>query len=94
VVQCISDVAARSRVVVTGNVTSAKTIALGASTAYECGIEDGTGDLSLVFVGRTHVPGLVSGAVCTAEGTARMVRGHLEIWNPLYELGPRGPNRS
>jgi RecG-like helicase len=92
VVRCIADAQERSRIVVTGTVVSARTVALGATTAYECVIEDGTGALTLVFVGRNSVPGVMSGAVCTVEGTIRLDRGHLAVWNPFYELGSHSGN--
>jgi RecG-like helicase len=82
----IANAQARQRVVVTGTIDNAQTITLGSSLAYSCVLKDGTGELDLVFVGRHTVPGMIPGARCTVEGTARMIRGRLELWNPLYRF--------
>jgi hypothetical protein len=57
---------------------------------YRCVLDDGTGRIDLLFVGRYRVAGLVPGARCHVEGTARMDHGRLTLWNPLYRLGPEG----
>jgi hypothetical protein len=85
----IVDGAARQRFVVTGEIRSARTVKIGPSLAYACVITDGTGELALIFVGRNSIPGVVPGALCTVEGTARMVGERLELWNPRYRVGPR-----
>jgi hypothetical protein len=55
---------------------------------YRCVLDDGTGRIDLLFVGRYRVPGLVPGARCHVEGTARLDHGRLTLWNPLYRLSP------
>ena len=57
---------------------------------YRCVLDDGTGQIDLVFLGRDNVPGLGVGMRCHVEGTARMDRGRLAVWNPLYRLEPPG----
>ncbi len=66
-----------------------------ALSGFRCVLDDGTGQVDLLFLGRRSISGLVVGAHCHDEGTARMERGRLTVWNPLYELelaghGPRG----
>lgn len=84
----IADASPRGRVVVTGTVSSVGTVALGGSVSSSCMLSDGTGEIGLLFIGRNTVPGLVAGARCTVEGTARMGSGQLVLWNPLYRLEP------
>jgi hypothetical protein len=49
-------------------------------------VADGTGRLFLRFLGRSGVPGLVSGREIVAEGTPGFVRGNLVMLNPRYSL--------
>lgn len=57
-----------------------------AALGYRCTLDDGTGQVDLLFIGRRLVPGLSVGARCHVDGTARMDHGRLTIWNPLYQL--------
>jgi DNA/RNA endonuclease YhcR with UshA esterase domain len=86
VARFIGEAVDRGRVLVSGTICKTATARLGFGTAYECVLEDSTGTLVLVFVGRERVPGMNVGASCMAEGTARSVNGRLEVWNPLYRL--------
>jgi hypothetical protein len=45
---------------------------------------DETGSITLRFVGRTHIFGMVKGRPMTVEGTPRMDGDSLVILNPLY----------
>jgi hypothetical protein len=63
-----------------------------ASLGYRCTLDDGTGQVDLLFIGRRLVSGLTVGARCHVEGTARMDRGPLTPWNPLYRLERAGCN--
>jgi hypothetical protein len=47
---------------------------------------DGTGCLTLRFMGRTEVPGIVLGCSLRVEGTPWMEDGTLTMINPLYEF--------
>jgi hypothetical protein len=49
---------------------------------------DGTGTVTLRFLGRTAVPGLSPGRQIGVEGTPAIVRQLLVILNPLYEFIP------
>lgn len=84
----VADAQARGRVVVTGAVVASSTVALGGGLSCSCVLSDGCGEIGLLFIGRRAVPGLVVGARCTVEGTARMASGQLVLWNPLYRLEP------
>jgi hypothetical protein len=86
VAKFVADAVDRGRVLVRGSICKTETVRLGKSFAYECLLEDSTGTLALVFVGRQSVPGMTVGSSCVAEGTARSAHGRLEVWNPLYRL--------
>jgi len=60
------------------------------SLGYRCVLDDGTGRIDLLFLGRHRVPGLISVPDAHVEGTARMDRGRLTMWNPLYLLEAPG----
>lgn len=84
----VSDAAPRCRVVTTGVIRAAGVDTAHGVTSYECALDDGTGEIGLLFLGRRNVAGLVTGTRCTVEGTARMEDGRLVIWNPLYRIEP------
>jgi hypothetical protein len=76
----------RERVVIEGTVVKTGRTFVGGSESFVCTLSDGGGEIDLMFLGRTEVPGLHRGAMCKAEGTARLTGDRLVIWNPLYEL--------
>ena len=53
---------------------------------YVCLLDDGTGEIGLLFLGPPSVAGMVVGTRCTVEGTARIAGGRLVVWNPLYRI--------
>jgi hypothetical protein len=82
----VSEVRPRSRLAVTGTICDTEEVRLGGSPAYRVVVDDGTGELDLLFLGRCTVGGLVVGACCSVEGTAQLTRGRFVVWNPLYKL--------
>jgi hypothetical protein len=87
----IAEASPRQRVALTGTIVSTRTFPLGSGTAYAGALSDGTGQIGLVFLGRRAVPGMVPGACCSIEGTARMVDGSLVVWNPRYRFERGAP---
>ena len=69
-----------------GTVVAVSLQRAGSPDGYRCVFDDGTGQIDLLFLGRTEVPGLKPDARCYVEGTARMDHGRLTVWNPLYRL--------
>jgi len=59
-----------------------------ASPVVECTIYDATGGMTLVFLGRRSIGGLVLGRRVRAHGRVIEVRRKLAIMNPVYELLP------
>ena len=86
VVRRISGACPRNRVVITGVVTLAERVSLGGAPGYRCEIDDGTGVIAVLFLGRSSIPALIAGACCTVEGTVQKDRKGLVVWNPIYQL--------
>ena len=49
-------------------------------------INDSTGNLTAMFYGRSHIPGLICGARVRFSGSARIRGGQPVMINPAYEL--------
>jgi amino acid transporter len=49
-------------------------------------INDSTGNLTAMFYGRSHIPGLICGARVRLSGSAGLKRGRPVMINPAYEL--------
>jgi len=87
----VADARPRGRVVVTGTICAEEAVSRERSPAYCCTLDDGTGHLDLLFLGRSRIPGVAVGTRCRVEGTARTESGRLVVWNPLYRLETPGP---
>jgi hypothetical protein len=86
----IGTVTWKQRVTVEGHV---KVVQVGSSAGRSLEVElfDGTGGIRLLFVGRTHIPGIVPGAALRATGRVGEFRGHLALANPRWELVEPAP---
>ncbi len=82
----VADARVRERVVVTGKVVDAERCTWRGSAAQIFTIDDGTGQLSIVFGGVRSIPGMVEGANCTVEGTALGDERGIVLWYPLYRF--------
>ncbi|MGH3282616.1 MAG: OB-fold nucleic acid binding domain-containing protein, partial [Trebonia sp.] len=49
-------------------------------------INDSTGDLTAMFYGRSHIPGMICGSRVRFSGAARIRGGQPVMINPAYEL--------
>jgi amino acid transporter len=49
-------------------------------------VSDGTGQLTALFYGRSHIPGIVCGARVRFRGSVGIKNGHPVMTNPAYEL--------
>ncbi len=49
-------------------------------------ITDSTGNLTAMFYGRSHIPGLICGARVRFQGSAGIRNGQPVMINPAYEL--------
>ena len=84
----VADASPRGRIVVTGTIHQGSNRRVGGTASSYLLLDDGSGRMGLLFVGRQKVPGLTTGARCTVEGTVTMKGGRPVIWNPLYRLEP------
>jgi hypothetical protein len=76
----------RARVNVVGRVRSVRVQPWGAAPSLEATITDGTGEITLVFLGRREVGGVRPGAVIAAEGVVGIQRNRPAMLNPGYSL--------
>jgi hypothetical protein len=56
------------------------------NSVLACEISDGTGALTALFYGRSHIPGLVCGARVRFKGSVGIKDGRPVMINPAYEL--------
>ncbi len=56
------------------------------NSVLSCEISDGTGTLTAMFYGRSHIPGIVCSARVRFKGTVGIKNGHPVMINPAYEL--------
>jgi DNA/RNA endonuclease YhcR with UshA esterase domain len=84
----VVDAAARRRAVITGTIVAVEVRHCRRAPACTARIDDGTGQLILVFTGARRVPGLVEGTKVTVEGTVLDEEEGLAVWNPFYRFEP------
>ena len=57
------------------------------NSVLACEISDGTGELTAMFYGRSHIPGIVCGARVRFKGSVGIrADGQPVMINPAYEL--------
>jgi amino acid transporter len=76
----------RARVNVVGRVRSLRVQPWGAAPSLEVTITDGTGEITLVFLGRREVGGVRPGTVIAAEGVVGTHRHRPAMLNPSFSL--------
>lgn len=82
----IGEVTHRGRAKVAGRLKTVRVQSWSKVPAFECTVVDGSGALTLVFLGRRAIPGLNPGTKLVAEGTIGSYQGRLAMLNPNYEL--------
>jgi amino acid transporter len=60
----------------------------GPSLTMEADLWDGTGHVTLVWLGRRNIPGVQPGRRIVVHGRIARIKGERTIYNPLYELQP------
>jgi RecG-like helicase len=85
----LADARWRDRVRVGGRVSSLRVLSQHDSPTLELVITDGTGALSLVFLGRRDIAGITVGTHLEATATVGVFQNRLAMLNPTYELRPR-----
>jgi amino acid transporter len=83
----IGSVSQRGRVTVQGRLRATQIRPTSQSNVLACQIADSTGDLTALFYGRTHIPGLEPGRQIRLHGMAGVgTDGRPTMINPGYEL--------
>jgi hypothetical protein len=65
----------------------------GTSQVMEADLWDGTGNVSLIWLGRREIAGIQPGRRIVVHGRLTCVRGERAIYNPSYELRPAAGER-
>jgi hypothetical protein len=84
----IDTVRERQRVRIAGRVHALRVQPWAGQPTLECTISDGTGRITVVFLGRRHIAGIEPGARVVIDGIVGTRSGQLIILNPDYRLLP------
>lgn len=76
-------------VVVRGIVRSVTIPAAGQAPSLQAEIDDGTGSVRVIWLGRRRIPGVDPGRSMVIRGRLTCHTDHPTIYNPRYELKPR-----
>lgn len=82
----IADVRPRQHARVAGRIVAVRVESLDAAPQFGVQVDDGTGRIDAVFMGRRSVPGIEPGAQLAIEGTVCASEALPRIFNPSYEL--------
>lgn len=78
----------RDCVCVSGTLRSVRLEPRAGEQTLTAELYDGTGSITLVFLGRRRIPGIEAGRTLLARGRVTGVNGSRAIFNPDYELLP------
>ncbi|HSF27210.1 MAG TPA: OB-fold nucleic acid binding domain-containing protein [Actinomycetes bacterium] len=81
----------RGRVRVSGTLRSVTLRPRAGVPALVADLYDGTGILTVVWLGRRRIPGIVPGRMLVASGRVLVEDGAPTIYNPRYQLLPGVP---
>jgi RecG-like helicase len=84
--QPIADVVSGVPVAVAGTVRSVTLRPATDTMRFEADLYDGTGHVTLIWLGRRRIAALNVGRFLVARGRVTDVNGHKAIYNPVYEL--------
>jgi RecG-like helicase len=76
------------QVTVTGTISTLEVRPEGSAPALEVSLNDGSGRLFVVWLGRRRIPGVYEGRRLVVHGRLNCVTEHPTIYNPRYELLP------
>ena len=85
---CISDAPEREQVVVSGVVRTVTLRPRGGVPALEAELDDGSGVITLVWLGRRRITGVEPGRSMTVSGCIGRQSDVPIMFNPRYELRP------
>ncbi|HEU5418158.1 MAG TPA: amino acid permease [Streptosporangiaceae bacterium] len=84
----IADCRQREVVDVAGTLRAVTLRPRGNSLTMEADLWDGTGNITLVWLGRRDIPGIQPGRRIVVHGRLATIKGEPTIFNPTYELRP------
>jgi hypothetical protein len=84
----VTDLRDRQRVTVSGTLRAVTLRPRAGVPALEAELYDGSGTISLVWLGRRRIPGIEPGRVLCANGLVSFTEGGPLMFNPGYELRP------
>jgi hypothetical protein len=58
----------------------------GPSLTMEADLWDGSGNITLIWLGRRDIPGIRPGRSIEVRGRVSKIKGEMTIYNPDYEL--------
>ena len=82
----IGSLSGPGRAVVEGRIRVVEIKPVERNSVLACEISDGTGTLTALFYGRSHIPGIVCSARVRFKGSVGIKDGHPVMINPAYEL--------
>ncbi len=86
----IGDCPALEKVQVAGTLRAVTVRPRGTSQTMEADLWDGTGNITLVWLGRRNIPGIAPGRRIVVRGRVTAIKGQRTIFNPVYELRSPG----
>lgn len=87
-VQEISSCQPGEQVTISGTVLDFEVRPEGSAPALEVRMDDGSGQVFIVWLGRRRIPGIFEGRQLVVHGRLNCVTEHPTIYNPRYELLP------
>ncbi|WP_165989090.1 OB-fold nucleic acid binding domain-containing protein [Streptomyces sp. YIM 98790] len=88
--ECREGPAGRPVVTVSGRLRAVSERTVGGLPALEAELDDGSGILEVVWLGRRAIAGIEPGRSLTASGRFSVSQGRPVLFNPRYELRPLG----
>jgi hypothetical protein len=88
----IADVEDREVAEVAGTLRAVTLRPRGQSLTMEADLWDGSGSVTLIWLGRRNIPGISPGRRIVVHGRVARIKGELTIYNPVYELRSSGPD--
>ncbi|MGP9693664.1 OB-fold nucleic acid binding domain-containing protein [Brachybacterium sp. AOP25-B2-12] len=83
---CVADVGDRRKVHLTGFISSMVVHPRSAAPTVEVDVVDGTGSITVIWVGREEIPGIEPGTRLSVTGFAANRGNHRVMYNPRYEI--------
>lgn len=82
----ISDLSDRQWAKLRGRITLLTMKPRSGTPWLEAEFDDGSGSITLIWMGRREIPGIVAGRELTVSGRISYVDGQRRLYNPFYEF--------